>query len=193
MRVRFRGNVFTEPLLRNGRLFIRLLHSNDCTHYLFRGLYLAMGLYATILPRFRGDYRRGMDWWMDLLTTCTHHSELQVITALSLISTLYKWLAHAKYSQFAFTSRFLITDLNNEVSPASVLTSLLSGKYPATKLTQPAWGPRYVASRWTQEKTPPPNSFSIVVMGDCLATARISLTCLPAATKQRMFLLAIVA
>jgi hypothetical protein len=35
-------------------------------------------------------YRRGMDWWMDLLTTCTHHSELQVITAPSLISTLYK-------------------------------------------------------------------------------------------------------
>jgi hypothetical protein len=22
------------------------------------------------------DYRRGMDWWMDLLTTCVHHSEL---------------------------------------------------------------------------------------------------------------------
>jgi hypothetical protein len=22
------------------------------------------------------DYRRGMDWILDLLTTCTHHSEL---------------------------------------------------------------------------------------------------------------------
>jgi hypothetical protein len=33
------------------------------------------------------DYRRGLDWRMDLLATCTHHSELQVITALSLIST----------------------------------------------------------------------------------------------------------
>jgi hypothetical protein len=30
------------------------------------------------------------------LTTYTHHPELQVITALSLISTLYKLLAHAK-------------------------------------------------------------------------------------------------
>jgi hypothetical protein len=42
-------------------------------------------------------YRWGMDWWMDLLTTYTHHSELQVITALSLISTLYKSL-HAMSS-----------------------------------------------------------------------------------------------
>jgi hypothetical protein len=32
------------------------------------------------------DYRRGMDWWLDLPTTCIHHLELQVITALSLIS-----------------------------------------------------------------------------------------------------------
>jgi hypothetical protein len=36
------------------------------------------------------DYRRGMDWILDLLNTYTHHSELQVITAPSLISTLYK-------------------------------------------------------------------------------------------------------
>jgi hypothetical protein len=33
---------------------------------------------------------------LDLLTTCIHHSELQVIIALSLISTLYKSL-HAKF------------------------------------------------------------------------------------------------
>jgi hypothetical protein len=30
VRVRFPGNVFTEPLLSNGRLFIRLLHSYGC-------------------------------------------------------------------------------------------------------------------------------------------------------------------
>jgi hypothetical protein len=29
-----------------------------------------------------------MDWMLDLLTTLTHHSELQAITALSLISTI---------------------------------------------------------------------------------------------------------
>jgi hypothetical protein len=27
-----------------------------------------------------GDYRRGMDWWMYLLTAYTYKSELQVIT-----------------------------------------------------------------------------------------------------------------
>jgi hypothetical protein len=32
-----------------------------------------------ILSRFRGDYRRGMDLWIDLMTTYTHHSELQVL------------------------------------------------------------------------------------------------------------------
>jgi hypothetical protein len=37
------------------------------------------------------------------------------------------------------------------------------------------------------------NNSSIVVMGGCLAIARISLICLPAVTKKRMFLLAIVA
>jgi hypothetical protein len=35
---------------------------------------------------------------MDLLTICTHHSEVQARTALSLISTFYKSLAHAKCS-----------------------------------------------------------------------------------------------
>jgi hypothetical protein len=50
---------------------------------------------------------------------------------------------HAKSSQSAFTSRFLVKDLNNEDSPACVLMSLLSSEYPATELTQPAWNPRY--------------------------------------------------
>jgi hypothetical protein len=31
-----------------------------------------------------------MDWLMDLLTTCIHHSELQVITASLLISTIHR-------------------------------------------------------------------------------------------------------
>jgi hypothetical protein len=47
--VRCLGNVFTEPLFRNGRLFIRLLLSNGCTCSSFRGLFLATGLYSTIL------------------------------------------------------------------------------------------------------------------------------------------------
>jgi hypothetical protein len=52
-RVRFRGNVFTEPLFRNGRLFIRLLHSNDCTRCLFPSLCLATSLYATVYTHNR--------------------------------------------------------------------------------------------------------------------------------------------
>jgi hypothetical protein len=36
------------------------------------------------------DYRRGFDCRMDLLTTCAHNSELQALTELSLIYTLYK-------------------------------------------------------------------------------------------------------
>jgi hypothetical protein len=37
VRVRFRGNMFTEPLLRNGRLFIRLLYSNgSIRHNIYR-------------------------------------------------------------------------------------------------------------------------------------------------------------
>jgi hypothetical protein len=36
----------------------------------------------------------GWDWKMALLTTYTQYSELQVITALLLISTLYRSLLH---------------------------------------------------------------------------------------------------
>jgi hypothetical protein len=36
---------------------------------------------------------------LDLLTTCTHHSELQIITARTLSSTIDKSLAHAKPSK----------------------------------------------------------------------------------------------
>jgi hypothetical protein len=88
----------------------------------------------TIYSRFMCDYRRVMDWWMDSLTIYTFHSELQIITALSLISTLYKSL-HAKSppARSVFTSRCLVTALNSGDS-AFVLTSLLSGEYPATEL-----------------------------------------------------------
>jgi hypothetical protein len=82
------------------------------------------------------DYRWDLDWWMNLLTTCTHHSELQIFTALSLISTLYQSL-HAKSSPACsvFTSRCLVTALNNGDSSASVLTSLLFGEYQTTELS----------------------------------------------------------
>jgi hypothetical protein len=40
------------------------------------------------------DYRRGLDWWRDLLTSYRHDSELQTITAPPLISTIYKSPQH---------------------------------------------------------------------------------------------------
>jgi hypothetical protein len=40
-----------------------------------------------VLPRSMYDYKRGLDRWVDLLTTYTHDSILQAIIAPSLIST----------------------------------------------------------------------------------------------------------
>jgi hypothetical protein len=48
----------------------------------------------------------------------------------------YIIIAHFHTSQFDFTSRFLVTALNNEDSPVSVFPSVLSGEYPANELTQ---------------------------------------------------------
>jgi hypothetical protein len=82
-----------------------------------------------ILSRFRGDYRWGMDWWMDLLTIYTHRSELQLITALSLISTIYK-SPQQQLSLFlacrVFSSRSLATASNSgnlQLNAAQVLSS----------------------------------------------------------------------
>jgi hypothetical protein len=77
-----------------------------------------------------------------------------------------------------------------EIFQLPALTPLLSDEYPATELTQQPWGLRLGADPTENTAS---NAFSIVVMGGSLAVARILLTCLPAITKQRMFLLAIVA
>jgi hypothetical protein len=47
-----------------------------------------------LLSGYVCDYRRGLDWWMDLLITYTHNSELQAITAPPLISTIHKSPQH---------------------------------------------------------------------------------------------------
>jgi hypothetical protein len=57
-----------------------------------------------------------MDWWMDLLTTWDiHHLELQVVTVLSLYSTLYISL-HIKHSpgcSVVFNSHYLAMASNS--------------------------------------------------------------------------------
>jgi hypothetical protein len=65
---------------------------------------------------------------MDLLFTYTHDSELQALNnAIVDIHILQITRAHANSAQSAFTGRFLVTDLNNGDSSASVLTPLPPG------------------------------------------------------------------
>jgi hypothetical protein len=52
--------------------------------------------------------------------------------AIANLHTLKITKAHAKSSQFVFTSRFLVTDLNIGDSSASVLMPFLSDKYPTS-------------------------------------------------------------
>jgi hypothetical protein len=55
-------------------------------------------------------------------------------SAITCIHTLQITRAHAKSSQFAVTSRFLVTNLNNGDSSASMLTSLPAGYCSTTEL-----------------------------------------------------------
>jgi hypothetical protein len=64
-----------------------------------------------------------------LVTGFFEHLYMQLITAsnysaIANVHTLYITSAHTKSSQSAFTSCFLVMDLNNGDSSASVLTSL---------------------------------------------------------------------
>jgi hypothetical protein len=70
-------------------------------------------------------YRRGFDLWTDLLSTYTHESELETITALSLTSTVHKSL-HAKSSPACSNSRSLATASKSGDSPASRAQVLFS-------------------------------------------------------------------
>jgi hypothetical protein len=66
-----------------------------------------------------------------------NHLQIIITTnydAIAVLHILQITTAQAKPSQSAFTSRFLVTDLNNGDSSASVLMSLLSGEYPTTTL-----------------------------------------------------------
>jgi hypothetical protein len=98
------------------------------------------------------DYRRGMDCWMDLLTTYIHHSELQVITAPPLISTLYRSSQHLLSlfpARCVFNRRCLTTDSNSGGSSVPALTSLLAVEYPATELIQQKSKSKLCYDRWS--------------------------------------------
>jgi hypothetical protein len=113
-----------------------------------------------ILSQFRGDYRRGLDWWMDLLTTYKHDSELHTITALSLIYIPYKSLQHPlRLFQPAVSSavpwqRLLAV----QILQLQALRSYLH-KLPYTTVSTVNWThyyicPGYNTSARTTQKTP---------------------------------------
>jgi hypothetical protein len=83
------------------------------------------------------DYRRGMNWWIDLLTTYTHNSKVKVNTALSLISTLYKSSQHP-LSLFAACCIFITRSLStssNIGDPTASRAHALSLQPPVQNLT----------------------------------------------------------
>jgi hypothetical protein len=74
----------------------------------------------------------GLDWILDLLTTCTHNTESNY-SAIANLHSLQITTAHAKSSPACcvFTSRSLVTASNTEGSLASVLkSSLREGSVP---------------------------------------------------------------
>jgi hypothetical protein len=79
--------------------------------------HLPRAVSINILSRFRG-----VDWWIDLLTTYTHNSELQVITALLVISTLYK-LSHHSLSLFPACCSFIIRSITTATNSGGSLVS----------------------------------------------------------------------
>jgi hypothetical protein len=78
-------------------------------------------LLLSILSHIMCDYRRCLDWWMDLLMTHRDDSELQAIKATPLISTINKSPQHSLslFQPPVFISRSLATVSNSGVSSAS--------------------------------------------------------------------------
>jgi hypothetical protein len=121
------------------------------------------------------DYRWAIDWWTNLLTTYKHHSELQVITALSLISTLYKPPQHPLS---LFSSRFLVTAFNNGHSSAS-RAQILSSQSPLQSSIEslPKFSSVYPLCTDRVENTVS-NSNSIIVFVFLAAETCLSIRCL---------------
>jgi hypothetical protein len=121
--------------------------------------------------------------------------DLQTIAVLLLIFPLYKSPQHLpSLFQPAVSSPDVPWQrlLTVEILQLHALTPLLSGEYPATELKSAGLGSSLYSLGADLTENTASNSFYIIVMGGCLAIDRVLLTCFPAVTKQRMFLLAIV-
>jgi hypothetical protein len=101
----------------------------------FKINFINLDKYFNILWRFRVTVDGILDWRIDLLAH-THHSLVAAgnYNAVANPHTLQITAAHAKSSQFAFTSRFLVADLSDEDPSSSLLASSLAGEYPETPL-----------------------------------------------------------
>jgi hypothetical protein len=73
---------------------IELLHPLLSTGNLFKNLFTVRKLLYIHSHVVWSDSRRGLNWILDLLTTYTHDSELQAITASPLIATIHKSPQH---------------------------------------------------------------------------------------------------
>jgi hypothetical protein len=109
------------------------------------------------------DYRWGLDWWKDLLTTLTHNSELQAITAPPLISTIHKSAQHPlSLFQTAMSSlaipwqRLLIVEILKIHAPKYSLQTPIQNWLGQLNCLP------YNSSAWTMQKHPISNSTSIV-------------------------------
>jgi hypothetical protein len=71
--------------------------------------------------------KRRLDWMIGFIALM--HSATSTYNAIADLHVLQLTRAHAKSSQSAFTSRFLVTDTNNGDSSASVVTLLPAGYY----------------------------------------------------------------
>jgi hypothetical protein len=72
------------------------------------------------------DYRRGLDLCVFINRLYTRSGATSTYNAIADLHILQITTAHAKSTQSAFTSRFLVTDLNNGDPSASVVTSLIA-------------------------------------------------------------------
>jgi hypothetical protein len=120
---------YTVSIFRDERTWIELFKIlKHCSHLNAFKIGCSKKSYCHV---YECDCRRGLDWWLDLLTTYTHDSELQAITTPPLITT-----AHAKPfpACFIFFGPSLTTASNSGYSSAS-RAQVLSSQPPMQNST----------------------------------------------------------
>jgi hypothetical protein len=111
---------------------------------------VVMMMRMMIMSRFRLTIDGFLDWWMDLLTTLTHDSELQAVnSATDNLHNSQITTAHAKdFPAYYIFNRSLATDSNSGDCSAS-RTPVHSSQTPIQKsVGRPTFLP-YNFSAWT--------------------------------------------